>query len=92
MYRWKAMKKEVVEYITRCVECKQVKVECRHPTRLLQPISIPEWKWEVISMNFITWLPKTLKQHDTIMVVVDNLRKVADFICVKSTHEAIDIT
>jgi hypothetical protein len=39
---------------------------------LLQPLAIPEWKWEVVTMDFITKLPRTMKQHDSIMVVVDN--------------------
>jgi hypothetical protein len=85
------MKTEVVEYLARCLECQQVKVEHHHPTGLLQPIPIPEWKWEVINMDFITGLPKTKKQNDSIMVVVDKLTKVAHFIPVKSTHKAINI-
>jgi hypothetical protein len=55
-----------------------VKVEHRHPIRLLQSIQIPLWKWEVISMDFITGFPKTVKKHDAIMVVVDKLSKVLD--------------
>jgi hypothetical protein len=55
----------------------------------LQPIQIPEWKWQVISMDFITGLPNTIKQHDAIMVVVDKLRKATHFIPIKSTYKAI---
>jgi hypothetical protein len=58
---------------------------------LLQPLPIPEWKWETISMYFITRLPKSTKQNDAIMVVVEKLSKVAHFIPVKSTCKAIDI-
>jgi hypothetical protein len=68
-----------------------VKAECKHPGGLLQPIAIPEWKWEVISMDFITGFPKTVRQHDSIMVVVDRLTKVAHFIPVKSTFSASDV-
>jgi IS30 family transposase len=57
----------------------------------LHPIPIPEWKWEVISMDFITGLPTTKKHNDSIMVVIDKLTKVAHFILVKSTHKAINI-
>jgi hypothetical protein len=78
-------------YIAKCLECQQVKVEHRHPAGLLQPLPIPEWKWEVISMDFITGFPRTTKQHDAIMVVVDKLSKEAHFILVKSTYKAIDI-
>jgi hypothetical protein len=90
-YFWPGMKTKVVEYLSRCLECQQVKAEHRHPAGLLQPIPIPEWKWEVISMDFITGLPTTKKQNDSIMVVVDKLTKVAHFIPVKSTHKAINI-
>ena len=48
------MKNEVVEYIARCIEWKQVKAEHRHPAGLLQPLPIPDWKWEIISLDFIT--------------------------------------
>jgi hypothetical protein len=60
-YYWPGMKKEVVDFIARCLECQKVKVEHRHPTGLLQPFPIPEWKWEVVTMDFITKLPRTAK-------------------------------
>jgi len=53
---------------------------------------ILEWKWEVISMDFITSLPRTVRWHDYIMVVVDRLSKVAHFILVKTTYSSSDIT
>jgi hypothetical protein len=64
---------------------KKVKVEHRHPAGLLQPLPILEWKWEVETMDFITKLPKTNKQHDFIMVVVDKLTKAAHFVPIKLT-------
>jgi hypothetical protein len=85
------MKKDIAEYILGVMKCQQVKAEHQHPAGLLQPLPIPEWKWEVISMDFITGLPMTVKKHDSIMVVVDKLSKVAHFIPVKSTHKANDI-
>jgi hypothetical protein len=90
-YFWTRMKTDVVEYLARFLECQQVKVEHCHPTGLLQPIPILEWKWEVISMNFITRLPKTKKQNDSIMVVIDKITKYEHFILVKSTHKIINI-
>ena len=72
-------------------ECQQVKVEHQHLAGLLQPFPVPEWKWEVNSMNFIIGLPMTWIQHDSIMVMVDKLTKEANFIPVKSTHETDDI-
>ena len=78
------MKKEVPQYLERYIECQQIKSEHQHPT-LLQPLPILVWKCKVISMDFITGLPKiNIKQHVSIMVVVDNLSKVTQFIPVKS--------
>jgi hypothetical protein len=85
------MKKEVAYFIARCFECQKVKDEHRHPTGLLQLLPIPEWKWEVLTMDFITKLPRTNKQHDPITVVVDKLTKVAHFNPVKLTHKATHI-
>jgi hypothetical protein len=62
-----------------------------HPTSFLQPFPIPEWKWEVVMIDFIKKLPKTVKKHDSIMVVVDKLTKATYFILVKTTHKATNI-
>jgi hypothetical protein len=85
------MKKEVADFIARCLECQKVKAEHRHPNGLLQPLPIPEWKWDVVTMDFIIKLPKTNKQHDSIMVVVDKLTKAARFVPFKLTHKAENI-
>ena len=53
------MKNDAANYLARCIECQQVKNEHQHHVGLLQPLPIPEWKWEIISMDFITGLPKT---------------------------------
>ena len=53
----------------------------------MQPLLMPEWKWEVISMDFSTGLPMTWRQHDSIMVVVDKLITESHFIPVKSTYK-----
>ena len=60
-----------------------MKVEHQHLVGLLQPLPIPEWKWEVIYLDFITRFPLTKKQHDSIMVVVDKLSNPTHFIPVK---------
>jgi hypothetical protein len=65
----------------------KVKDEHRNPKRLLQTLPIPEWKWEVVIMDFITGLPRTRKKHDSIMVVMDKLMKAAHFIPLKTTHK-----
>ena len=64
-----------------------MKAEHQHPTCLLQPLSILEWKWEVLSLDFIIGFPLTQKQHDSIMVVVYKLSKVTHFIPMKSAYK-----
>jgi hypothetical protein len=90
-YYWIHMKKEVVGFIVRCLKCQKVKVEHRHPTGLLEYFSIPEWKWEVVTMDFITKFLRTTKKHDYIMVMVEKFTKYSHFIPVKSMHKEIDI-
>jgi hypothetical protein len=88
---WLGMKKDVADYIARCMECQKVNTEHRHLACLLQPLPILEKKWEVITMDFITGLPRTNKQHDSIMVVVEKLTKGAHFLPVKTTHTTTNI-
>ena len=85
-YFWPNIKNEVVEYIARCTKCRQVKANHRHPTGLLQPLPIPYWKWETISLDLITGLPKNQKKNDYVMVLVDKLNKEAHFRIVKTTQ------
>ena len=59
VYYWPGMHKNIAEYLSKCLECRQVKVEHQHPAGLLQPIPIPEWKWEDISPDFIIGIPRT---------------------------------
>ncbi|KAA0061618.1 ty3-gypsy retrotransposon protein [Cucumis melo var. makuwa] len=65
-----------------------VKAPRQKPAGLLQPLSIPEWKWENVSMDFITGLPRTLRGFTVIWVVVDRLTKSAHFVPGKSTYTA----
>ena len=58
-YWWPFMKKEIAEYVRRCLICQQVKAERQKPSGLLQPLPIPEWKWERITMDFVFKLPRT---------------------------------
>ena len=66
-------------------------MEHQHPAGLLHPMPIPEWKWEVISLDFITGLPRTKRKNDSIMVVVNKLRKYAHLIPVQSTYKTVQI-
>nr|ABA95223.1 retrotransposon protein, putative, Ty3-gypsy subclass [Oryza sativa Japonica Group] len=83
---WASMKREIAEYVAVCDVCQRVKAEHQKPAGLLQPLKIPEWKWEEIGMDFITGLPRTSSGHDSIWVIVDRLTKVAHFIPVKTTY------
>jgi len=85
------LKKYAIDYLARCIECQKVKDEHIHPAGLLQPLPIPEWKWEVVTIDFITKLPKTTRQHDSMMVVVDKLTRDAHFILVKVTQKEANI-
>ncbi|KAL0554942.1 hypothetical protein IC582_008872 [Cucumis melo] len=88
VYWWRNMKREVAEFVSRCLVCQQVKAPRQKPAGLLQPLSIPEWKWENVSMDFITGLPRTLRGFTVIWVVVDRLTKSAHFVPGKSTYTA----
>jgi len=85
------LKVDIAMFIAKCQECQLVKAEHQHPSGFLQPFPIPEWKWEVISMYFITRLSKSKKQNDSIFVVIDKLSKAAHFILVKSTYKVMNI-
>ncbi|KAL0537309.1 hypothetical protein IC582_026286 [Cucumis melo] len=87
-YWWRNMKREVADFVSRCLVCLQVKALRQKPAGLLQPLGVPEWKWESVSMDFITGLPRTLKGYTVIWVVVGRLTKSADFILGKSTYTA----
>jgi hypothetical protein len=76
LFFWKRMKTYIVNYVTICLECQQVKVEHRCLGGSLQPHTIPKSKWEVISMDFIVGFPLTARRHDYIFVVIDTLTRV----------------
>ena len=88
---WLGMKKDVIDYISRCMECRRVKVEHRHPKGFLQPLPILEKKWEVVTIYFITKFPRITRKHDSIMVVVEKLTNDAHFVPIKTTHTTTNI-
>ena len=71
------MKREVAEFVSRYVVCQIVKAERRKLPSLLQPLEIPVWKWEDISMDFVDGLPRSRKGNELIWVIVDRLTKSA---------------
>ncbi|KAK2409994.1 hypothetical protein QL285_045389 [Trifolium repens] len=89
---WPGMKKDVAEYVAPCLTCQKAKIEHQRPAGMLQSLDIPEWKWDSISMDFITGLPKTRRKHDSIWVIVDRLTKSAHFLPVRTTDTAAKLT
>ncbi|GJT91498.1 putative reverse transcriptase domain-containing protein [Tanacetum coccineum] len=89
MYWWPGMKRDTATYVSECLTCVKVKAEHQRPSGLLQQPEIPEWKWENITMDFITKLPRTRSGHDAIWVVVDRLTKSAHFLAI---HEDYSVT
>nr|GEY58111.1 DNA/RNA polymerases superfamily protein [Tanacetum cinerariifolium] len=77
---WSGMKRDVATFVARCLICQQVKIEHQRASGLLQQLDIPVWKWDEISMDFVTGLPQTQRRHDAIWVVVDRLTKSAHFL------------
>ena len=88
IYWWQGMKKDILDYVTRCLTCQQVKAEHQQLVGLHQNIFIPKWKWESLMMNFIVGLLKTRKGYDSIWVIVDRLMKTAHFLPVRTTYTA----
>src|SRR5262249_18941617 len=86
VYWWSGMKRDIAEFVSRCLTCQQVKLEHQKPSGLLQPLPIPEWKWERVTMDFVTGLPRTSAHFDSIWVIVDRLTKSAHFLPVKTTY------
>jgi hypothetical protein len=80
------MKREVACYVSECDTCRKVKADYMKPGGLLQPLSIPEWKWDDISMDFIVGLPMMAHKFDSIWVIVDRLSKSAHFIPVNTKY------
>jgi hypothetical protein len=85
------MKKDVAAHVALCDVCQRVKAEYQRPAGLLQPLKVPEWKWEEIGMDFIVGLPRTRDGYDSIWVIVDRLTKVAHFIPVKTTYTGVKL-
>src|SRR3954468_15752743 len=85
-YSWPRAKKDVAEFISRCLTCQQVKALHRRPAGLLQPLEVPQWKWEMIIMDFVSGLPRSRQKHKAIWVIVDRLTKSAHFLPMNMTN------
>ncbi|GJZ76892.1 putative reverse transcriptase domain-containing protein [Tanacetum coccineum] len=83
LYWWANMKVRIATYVSKCLTCAKVKAEHQKPSGLLQQPEIPVWKWERITMDFVSGLPRTLSGYNTIWVIVDRLTKLAHFLPTK---------
>lgn len=90
-FTWKALKGDVLRHTQECEACQRNKGELIHPVGLLQSLSIPEWKWESISMDFITGL-STVQGKDCIYVVVDRLMKYTHFFAIPTGYSTSQVT
>ncbi|WVZ19821.1 hypothetical protein V8G54_007143 [Vigna mungo] len=79
---WPGMKNDVARFVSSCLTCQRAKAEHQKPSGQLQPLEIPEWKWDSIAMDFVTHLPRTVRNHDAIWVIVDRLTKSAHFLAI----------
>ncbi|GKC11301.1 putative reverse transcriptase domain-containing protein, partial [Tanacetum coccineum] len=79
------MKAKITTYVSKCLTCARVKTEHQIPSRLLVQPEIPQWKWDNVTMDFVTKLPKSSQGHDIICVVVDRLTKSAIFTPIRET-------
>nr|GEV15433.1 reverse transcriptase domain-containing protein [Tanacetum cinerariifolium] len=77
----------IATYVSKCLTCSKVKVEYQKPSGLLVQLEISQWKWERITMDFITKLLNTLSNDNTILVIIDCLTKSAHFLPVKETDK-----
>jgi hypothetical protein len=87
---WSNMKVDISKYVTKCDTCHRVKASHLKSAGVLQPLTIPLWKWDDMSMDFIVSLPPTARKKDSIWVIVDRLTKTAHFIAVHTTYSVQD--
>ncbi|KAA3488101.1 DNA/RNA polymerases superfamily protein [Gossypium australe] len=85
-YWWSGMKRDISDFVSKCLICQQVKAKHQVPSGLLQLILIPEWKWDRVTMDFVSGLPLTPRKKDAIWVIVDRLTKSTHFIPVRSDY------
>nr|GEU87740.1 putative reverse transcriptase domain-containing protein [Tanacetum cinerariifolium] len=88
LYLWPNMKANIATYVSKCLTCAKVKAEHQRPSGFLVQLDIPQWKWDNITMDFFTKLPKSSQGYETIWVIVDRLTKSAIFVPLRETdHE-----
>ncbi|GJT50757.1 putative reverse transcriptase domain-containing protein [Tanacetum coccineum] len=86
LYWWLNMKAEIATYVSKCLTCAKVKAEYQKPSGLLVQPMIPVWKWENITMDFVTKFTTMPTSQDTIWVIIDRLTKSAHFLPLKENN------
>jgi len=76
------MKTDVADYVAACLVCQKAKIEHQRPGVMLEPLDILQWKWDSISMDFVTHLSRSVRGHDSIWVIVDRLTNGAHFLLI----------
>ncbi|GKC06244.1 putative reverse transcriptase domain-containing protein [Tanacetum coccineum] len=87
LYWWPGMKRDIAEYVSRCLTCSKIKAEHQKPSGLLQQPEIPKWKWEKIIMDLVTKFPRSSSGYDAIWVIVDRLTKSAHFLPIREDYK-----
>ena len=90
VYWWNGMKKDIAEFVAKCPNCQQVKIEHQKPGGLAKDIEIPTWKWEAINMVFVVDFPKSKRHFDSVWVIVNRMTKSAHFLPIKTSYSAED--
>jgi hypothetical protein len=85
VFWWPGMKRDVATFVSKCLTCQQVKAEHQRPAGQLQPLPVAEWKWENVTMDFVTGLPRSPRGNDAVWVIVDRLTKTAHFLPMRVT-------
>nr|GEU63199.1 putative reverse transcriptase domain-containing protein [Tanacetum cinerariifolium] len=83
LYWWPNIKADIAIYVSKCLMCLKIKAEHQKPSGLLVQPEIPQWKWDNITMDFFTKLPRMPRGYDTIWVIVDRLTKSEHFLSIR---------
>ena len=86
MYWWMGIKKDIKEYVSKCLQCQQIQAVCQKLIGLLQPLLVSKWKWEDITVNYVIGFPCTTKGNNYIWVIIDHLTKSSHFILIRNTQ------
>nr|GEY66767.1 putative reverse transcriptase domain-containing protein [Tanacetum cinerariifolium] len=87
LYWWPGMKRDIDEYVSKCLTFSKIKAKHQKPSGLLQQSEIPKWKWEKITIDLITKLPKISSGYDSIWVIMDRLTKSAHFLPIREDYK-----